>query len=59
MLYLQELTENLYGSAYSLYAGDAWCVVPLLASGVGVDVDTDLLHHDEEGARVQACGEVP
>lgn len=59
VLYLYELTENLYGSAYSLYAGDAWCVVPLLASGVGVDVDTDLLHHDEEGARVQACGEVP
>ena len=59
MLYLQELTENLYGSAYSLYAGDAWCVVPLLASGVGVDVDTDLLHHNEEGAGVQAGGEVP
>ena len=44
---------------YSLYAGDAGSVVPLFASGVGVDVDTDLLHHDEEGARVQACGEVP
>ena len=59
VLYLYELTENLYGSAYSLYAGDAGSVVPLLASGVGVDVDTDFLHHDEEGARVQACGEVP
>ena len=59
VLYLYELTENLYGSAYSLYAGDAGSVVPLFASGVGVDVDTDLLHHDEEGARVQACGEVP
>ena len=56
MLYLYELTENLYGSAYSLYAGDAGSVVPLFASGVGVDVDTDLLHHDEEGARVQASG---
>ena len=22
-------------------------------------MSTDLLHHDEEGARVQACGEVP
>ena len=59
VLYLYELTENLYGSAYSLYAGDTGSVVPLFASGVGVDVDTDLLHHDEEGARVQACGEVP
>ena len=59
MLYLQELTENLYGSAYTLYAGDAWCVVPLLASGICVDVDTDLLHHNEEGAGVQAGGEVP
>ncbi len=54
MLYLYELTENLYGSAYSLYAWDAWGFVPLLASGVGVDVHADLLHHDEEGARVQA-----
>ena len=59
MLYLQELTENLYGSAYSLYAGDAWCVVPLLASGVGVVVEAELVIRDEEGARVQACGEVP
>ena len=59
VLYLYELTENLYGSAYSLYAGDAGSVVPLFASGVGVDVDTDLLHHDEEGAGVQAGGEVP
>ena len=58
-VYLYELTENLYGSAYSLYAGDAGSVVPLFASGVGVDVDTDLLHHDEEGAGVQAGGEVP
>lgn len=59
MLYLYELTENLYGSAYSLYAGDAGSVVPLFASGIGVDVNSALLHHNEEGAGVQAGGEVP
>ena len=59
MLSLYELTEILYGSSDSLHAGNVGCVVPLLASGVGVDVNAALLHHDEEGAGVQAGREVP
>ena len=59
MLSLYELTEILYGSADSLYAGNAGGVVPLFAFGVGADVHSALLHHDEEGAGIQAGGEIP
>lgn len=58
MLSLYLLTEIIYGSADFLYGGDAVCFVPMLASGIGVDVNTAFLHNDEKGARVQTRGKV-
>lgn len=55
---MRNILRTQYDTAYNLYAWNAGSFVPLLSSGIGIDVNSALIHNNEEGAGIQACRKV-